>query len=99
MLRGDARGEVRGAMDERDFWRVKTGSHAVFIPDDLLLPSVAVVINDISSSAMPTLDQLELAGSHGVGSQIDWTYGGRPSQSPHSMACGARRQTRWQRHS
>ena len=65
VVRGGNRGQVRGVLDERDVWRLKEGADAVFVPNDLNLPQVAVHIQSIALSAMATLDQVELAGSHG----------------------------------
>ena len=65
VIRGNGDGQVRGALDERDLWRLREGAEAVFVPDDLNLPRVAVRIESISLSAMAVLDQVELAGNHG----------------------------------
>ena len=73
VIRGNAGGQVRGVLDERDLWRLREGVEAVFIPDDLNLPRVAVRIESISLSAMAVLDQIELAGNHGgrVAARLD----------------------------
>ena len=65
VVRGGAVGEIRGALDEGDLWRLKPGAKSTFIPDDATLPSVKVSVAAISKAAMATLDQVELAGSHG----------------------------------
>ena len=65
VVRGDRGGSVRGVLDERDVWRVRGGTDGVFIPDDLNLPAVPVRVSTISQSALATLDQVELASSHG----------------------------------
>ncbi len=56
---------LRGYLDERDVWRVKAGVRAVFVPDEFSLPRVAVDLTSIAQSASATLDQFELAASHG----------------------------------
>ncbi len=65
VLRGGRGGEVQGALDEGDVWRLKAGAEAVFVPNDTSLPHVKVTIRSISRSAMATITPLELAASHG----------------------------------
>jgi len=65
VLRGGPAGEVRGALDERDLWRLKPGARAVFVPTDLSLPTVPVRLQSVSQSAMAQIDPVELAASHG----------------------------------
>ncbi len=65
VVRGQAIGEVRGALPEQDLWRLNAGTTATFVPDDVGLPLVPMKIVVISRSAMATLDQVELAGTHG----------------------------------
>ena len=56
---------LRGYLDERDVWRVKAGARAMFVPDEIALPRVAVRLTSIAQSAGAVLDQFELAASHG----------------------------------
>ena len=65
VVRGSNGGEVHGALDEGDVWRLKPGAEAHFVPDDLNLPIVIVRVDAISQSAMASLDQVEFASSHG----------------------------------
>lgn len=65
VLRGGRGGEVHGALDEGDLWRLKTGVEAVFVPNDTSLPRIKLTIRSISQSAMATITPPELAASHG----------------------------------
>jgi putative peptide zinc metalloprotease protein len=65
VLRGRRGGEARGAVDEGDMWRLKTGVAAVFVPNDTSLPHINMEVRSISQSAMATISPPELAASQG----------------------------------
>ena len=56
---------LRGYLDERDVWRVRTTTRAKFVPDEISLPRIKVKLTSIAQSASAVLDQFELAASHG----------------------------------
>jgi putative peptide zinc metalloprotease protein len=65
VMRSETDAGVRGVVDAADIWRVREGQNATFIPDDFLLPSVAVQVASITSGASEALDQLELIANFG----------------------------------
>ena len=64
-IRGERGGAVRGALDERDLWRLKVGTPSVFVPNDLAIPGIEVRIHSVSQSAMAVIAPAELAASQG----------------------------------
>ncbi len=67
VIHGTGAMRVRGLVDADDRARVRPGMKALFVPNDLMLPSLAALIATVSDANVAVLDQVSLAQSFGGG--------------------------------